>query len=191
MKKYFITIVFLIISTGLSAEEDYKDLDIGFGGGGPYAFIGGNISTNPIYHLNIFLGLGAGPEGHPPAVTTNETEYKFRWSAGIRYNILSAQKSLRPRITLYYGTNSIIEQLRKSDDGKILGKFTTFGKGLSIGAGMSWMWFKEKNFGMDLDITYGLTIDSYLPKDEVDKYFPINKKNPVLISLGLRYAFNI
>ncbi|MFH1052010.1 MAG: hypothetical protein V1779_13905 [bacterium] len=79
----------------------------------------------------------------------------------------------------------------KDEFGRILGKFSTFGHGISVGPGFSWMWFDKKNFGIDFDIYYGLTVDSYIPKEELERFFPIESKNPLMFSLGIRYAFDI
>ncbi len=192
MKKLIITIIVLLSSAKMSGlETNYKLFDLGLGWGGPYGVMGANISFNPINDANIFLGVGIGPEEYPPTSLGDKSEYKIRWSTGIKYYILPANKDLRPRLTVMYGPNSILTQIMKNETGRIIGTFTAFGYGISVGAGLSWMWFDDKNFGIDGDILYGLTSDSYIPKEELERFFPIESKNPLMFSLGIRYAFNI
>ncbi len=189
MKNKLILLFFLLSICNVSSKENNveKRFNIGAGWGGPYGFMGGNVDVNLISNLHSFVGLGIGPNELPSI--NEENSNKLRWAVGFRYHFLSWKNNFRPRATIYYGVNSYQEHKRIHESGYILGKFTSWGKGLSLGGGFLWMWFEDKRFGMDMDFYYALITDSYFSQDAEDKYYPIIDSYPFQLSLGLRYAF--
>lgn len=191
MKSVSIFVLMFLLTIPAVAEETSENMfDIGAGLGGAYGFIGLNADVCVIPNLNLFAGLGIGPAEKPQLSSEDRIENKIRWSVGIRYHFLNFDNNIRPRITVYYGINSYLEHIRKFNDGTLLGTFKAWGHGASVGGGFKWMFGKSKNIGFDFDLYYALSSDSFIDKDEIDKYYPISEKNKFYFSLGLRYAFD-
>lgn len=184
-------LLIIIISYSALSEDDkeYK-FDVGFGFGGNYGFTGINLDYLVLPNLNSFIGIGFAPTQIPPYVG-NKEEYRIRWAIGAKYHFLSSDNNIRPRVSLMYGINSLWEHNRKSEDGKYLGKFENYGRGLSIGIGFKWMMLFEKKLGFDVDIFYAITKESYIDDDDINKYYPKLSSTSFTGTFGIRYAFNL
>jgi len=172
-----IAIVILLSSSVLWAQEtappsyELKRNSIGLGFGIPYGISGLNIDVNIVQNLNVSIGAG-GTE-----------KVGFGYSAGFKYFLASIEEKLRPRVSAYYGINTVVETEYFSSDGSQTEKERS--AGFSFGAGIQVMYGKSKRNGFDFDFIFIITSDY----DEDYRESPSDKPNIISISLGYRHAF--
>lgn len=172
-----IAIVILLPSSVLWAQEtdppsyELKRNSIGLGFGIPYGILGLNLDVNIVQNLNLSIGTG-GTE-----------KVGFGYSAGFKYFLSSIEEKLRPRVSAYYGINTVIETEYISSDGSQTE--TESFAGFSFGAGIQIMCGKSKRNGFDFDFIFTATRGNY--KNDEGSYS--DEPNRVSISLGYRHTF--
>ncbi len=172
-----IALVISLSSSVLWAQETappsykFKRNSIGLGAGIPYGILGLNFDVNIVQNLNLSIGTG-GTE-----------KVGFGYSAGFKYFLASIEEKLRPRVSAYYGINTVIETEYFSSDGSQ--DETKSLEGFSFGAGIQVMYGKSKRNGFDFDFIFIVTRGDY----KYEGGSPSDKPNRVNISFGYRHAF--
>jgi hypothetical protein len=147
------------------SADHYKG-SCGFGLGIPYGLIGVNVDH--VLFGNVYISGGVGisiPVG-------------MGYSVGLKKYAFSRNRSFRPRLSAFYGTNAIVLH-----DG-----LNEAYQGISIGVGFQWMWGRHNSHGIDLDITSIVTTNwdkERLKKAGVD----FDDFNNQALSLGYRFSF--
>ena len=156
-----------------SSSGMVKKNSFGLGFGIPYGVLGINLDVNVAPNLNLSAGVGT--------TVLAGVGYNF----GIKYFFIPIERKFRPRISAYYGVNSMLVKeyigIDKEDEGEAY-------LGLSVGIGAQWMWGKTKSNGLDFDIMYLAT--SSLDVDELRKEgFDVEESGKVKFSIGYRHTF--
>ncbi|MBI4429610.1 MAG: hypothetical protein HY562_10880 [Ignavibacteriales bacterium] len=175
-----IVLTSLLSLSALSAQEDSvsyvepKKNSLGVGLGIPYGVLGANLDVNIVSTLYASMGIGTSALA---GVAHN---------VGLKYFVLPVSEAWRPRVSAFYGTNTLAEITIVSS-----GSSTTDRKkylGLSLGIGVQWMWGDAKSNGLDFDIIYiatrGLDIEGLR-----NQGFAIDEPTKVGFSLGYRHGF--
>jgi hypothetical protein len=160
----------------------YKTKGIyGFGLGVQYGVIGGSIELNaPFGYSSAFLGIG----------TTGFSG--LGWAVGTRFYPLDFSSKFLPRLTLCYGTNSILAIEKQSDFNLSDKKDYESGTGFSIGAGLKWLFGETHSWGMDFDIYYILntSLTDRLEELKNQGYIDMNGEEPKIdIAIGFVFTF--
>ncbi len=155
------------------SSSEMKKNSFGLGLGVPYGIFGANLDLNVAPNLNLSGGVGT--------TVFAGIGYNF----GLKYFFTPIEQTFRPRISAYYGVNSMVLKeyigWNKEDEGE---SYT----GISLGIGAQWMWGKTKSNGLDFDIIYLAT--SGIDVDELrDEGFDVEEPGKVKISIGYRHAF--
>ena len=113
---------------------------VGAGLGIPYGILGLNADLHAVDNVTVSAGIGSTIFAH------------VGYEAGLRYSLLSPDHLFRPRVSCFYGTNSVVyfdlrEDLKRSYSGVTLG----------IG---SQCVPRDTHIGVDFDI-YFLTMTNY------------------------------
>jgi len=167
-----------IYGTSYPAEIKEKRFEAGVGVGYLYGVFGINLEMNIVNNLGLVAGGGYAN--------------KFKWFAGAKYYFLPARFLVRPRITIGYGTNSMVEYrfFEQYENGHSTGTFTELDEGVLIGAGAKLMFGRKKTIGIDLDFTYGLT-HNFKPIKFPGKKITETKPQAFFFSVGFRYSFDL
>lgn len=174
-----IIIIIFLLSSVLWAQESVVDSELlkknsfGLGLGVPYGVLGINLDINCAPNINLSAGVG----------TTIFAGVGY--NIGLKYYLKSIENKFRPRISAYYGINSMVLKeyigSSKEDEGE---SYT----GFSIGFGAQWMWGMNKLNGLDFDIIYIAT--SGIDVDELRaEGFSVDEPGKIKISIGYRRAF--
>ncbi|MCK4427073.1 MAG: hypothetical protein KAW16_01165 [candidate division Zixibacteria bacterium] len=172
-------VMILLSSSMLWAQEPvessaiFKKNSFGVGLGIPYGVLGANVDVNIASNFNLSAGVGT-------------TVFAgIGYNIGLKYFFTPVERTFRPRVSGYYGVNSVVVKeyigIAKEDEGETY-------TGLSLGVGGQWMWGNTKSNGLDFDIIYIAT--SGLDVDELrDEGFDVEEPGKVKISIGYRRAF--
>lgn len=159
----------LLTTTTLAGPYEGKKVSMGVGLGVPYGVLGSSMDVNVAPNLDLTMGLG----------TTIFAGMGY--SFGVKYFLGSAQRNFRPRISAYYGTNSMFV------DGANTATAESY-TGFSLGLGSRWMWGQSKTAGIDFDViliaSTGLDIDKLKAQG-----YTVAEPGRVKISIGFRRAF--
>lgn len=175
MKKIILVLTFLLFASVSLAQDETSETpefdknSWGLGFGIPYGVLGANIDVNVVDNLNLSFGLGT--------TVIAGVGYNF----GFKYFFTSVENTMRPRILAFYGVNAVSS----------IGDDTETYTGLSIGAGLQWMWGESKSSGMDVDIIYVATT-GYDVDELEDRYggmYEIEEIGKVKLSIGYRHSF--
>jgi len=164
----------------------YDNASVGMGISIPYGSFGISSEYTPIkqefWHNFAFVtGLGM-----------NETVNRFFVNAGLRYYILEHEYQWRPRLTILYGNNAIINIADIRGDGE---RIKEAHHGLNIGVGLQWMIDRERRFGFDFDMVAIAYSTVYERLDELQKALGgkwiKEDEDPgrLKLSFGIRVAF--
>jgi len=174
MKKFLtVFMVLLFLSTLLNAAEktnnELKKHSFGIGFGVPYGGLGLNADFAMGSNFYISTGVGGG----------------FGFTGGIRYIFTSLEKTFRPRISLFYGNNSLAKVEYSYKDSE----YEEY-KGVTILLGAQWMFGHKKRHGFDFDVSHNLS-DDYNSNDFIGKPGVIKVTEPgkTSLSFGYRYSF--
>ncbi len=172
--------------------KKYNSGSVGIGLGIPYGYFGTNIELVPIQYkygelINIVANFG---------FTKNQL---FAFGGGLRFYALGSKSAVRPRITLMFGTNAIINQhiLVLLNKQNIRYNLDETHYGLTLGTGIRFLFGKEKRHGFDIDLNFVLysTINKRideLSKPDKNNIAVMNKDDkPFFLSFsaGYRFAF--
>jgi hypothetical protein len=127
--------------TGVISLIRYKFGSIGIGLGPQYGYVGANAEWEFWNYAGIYGGIGT--------IWGFETGY----NAGLNLYIFNKESYLRPKITIMYGTNNIIDEY-DYEQHKNINKVST---GFSIGLGTSFTIGEEGVIGMDATINFPIT----------------------------------
>lgn len=167
----------IIMAQTSSTPVEVKRHSIGLGWGIPYGGLGINLDANDPHFLALSIGVGTTVFSDMP-FKDYEVFDLIAYNAGIKCFFTSVEKPLRPRVSIYYGVNSI------SLHGNGQRNW-----GVSLGIGLQWMWGEAKSSGFDFDIIYIGTTDINVEGLPEGSYKRIEKTNEIKISIGLRRAF--
>ncbi len=142
---------------------EIKKNSFGLGLGVPYGVLGANLDVNVAPNLNLSAGIGT--------TVLAGIGYSF----GLKYFFMPIERTFRPRISAYYGVNTVVEYIGGGDNESYVG--------INLGIGTQWMWGKTKSNGLDLDIIYIATTG--LDAEEMG----IEEPSKVKLSIGYRHAF--
>lgn len=166
----FTALFWIFASTPSTADENHlnpnknaggqEELRIGIGAGIPYGILGFNLEARPIDYAGFSAGLGYA-KGEPG------------WSFGARAYPLGKKYRLSPRLGVYYGTVSILENWDDSKDTQ---------SGVSYGIGLDWRPERSARGSFDFDIIYIAT-------DTRIGYVEGDGGGDVKFSLGYGYNF--
>jgi hypothetical protein len=132
---------------------------VGAGFGVPYGTLGVNLEINALPYLSFSGGLGT-------------TIYAgVGWSVGARGYFRKPGPVWRPRISAFYGINSVYAEDLGNPNNKSY-------PGLTVGIGQIVLW---KRHGFDLDLMY--VVNSQIDKEHPEDYSKIK------INVGYRFAF--
>jgi hypothetical protein len=169
--------VLVVTSTAVAQDletspQTFKKNSIGVGVGIPYGVLGSNWDINIAPNLNVSGGFGT--------TVFAGMGYNF----GLKYFLRSVEHKFRPRVSGYYGVNSMIvvqNQFGITDDG-------TSYAGLSLGFGAQWMWGSSRTSGLDFDLMYILTrggFDDAL-SDLTTRGYEVSDPGKIKVSVGYR-----
>ncbi|MGA2298271.1 MAG: hypothetical protein ABSG15_12055, partial [FCB group bacterium] len=156
-------------------ESLRKYFAFGIGIGIPYSILGINAAFEPVPYINATLGIGT-PDFNSLA-----------WEVGIVGYFLDQDNFIRPRISIFYGTNAIMSY-GSYDYGS-----TTYESfpGFSVGVGIKTM--LGASHGTTLDIFYILPNKSASDRqNELERqgyYFNDSQPIPINISVGYQFSF--
>ncbi|MBC8479410.1 MAG: hypothetical protein H8D46_03005 [FCB group bacterium] len=166
----------LLGTTAFSQEmlnSDGKGNTYGFGLGIPYGVLGANMDYSIAQNLYLSAGIGS--------TVLDGVGYNI----GAKYFFRPATETFRPRVSAFYGINSILELDYSAVGGENETKTYT---GLSIGVGAQWMWGPNKSQGLDIDIIYFAT-QGWDLKELENQGFQFDEPADIGISIGYRRAF--
>ncbi len=148
-----------------------KIFTAGIGFGIPYGMFGINTEIEPIPHINLTIGVG----------TTILAG--IAWDIGIVGYILDQDKVIRPRLSLIYGTNAILQLDSQYDI-----DYESF-PGLSVGCGIKLQ--MGDNHGMTADLFYLLINGAEERQKELENmgYYFQDLGIPVKLSIGYQFSF--
>ena len=159
------------VSSVNEANSQYK-ASIGIGLGVSYGIFGMNGEF--FVHPNISLNAGIGTAIFITPI----------FDAGGKIYFNSATNKWRPRLSVYYGTNSIIVHDGTGYLPKISNKYNNF----SFGLGQAWVFSSGKQ-GLDLDIIYLI----HNMEEELEKYenmgYDFDFKSPGHFKINIGYRF--
>lgn len=144
----------------------------GIGLGIPYGVLGINLDLKIDDYVNLSVGVGS-------------TVFAgLGYSAGMKYFMTSPARMVRPRLSAYYGTNTIFVKeyvgLDKDGEGETY-------SGLTIGFGFLFMMGETRSNGFDIDVMYNVTT-SFDADEKRSQGFVFDEPNHVKFSIGYRHA---
>jgi hypothetical protein len=143
----------------------------GLGLGIPYGVLGCNVDREIAPNLHLTGGIG----------TTILAGVGY--NAGLKYYLVPPGQSFRPRVSAYYGINSMVYV-----EGPWGYEESESYTGLTLGVGAQWMWGKTQSNGIDFDIMYIAT--SSWDLDELERYgIEVEEPGNIKISIGWRHAY--
>jgi hypothetical protein len=150
-----------------------KSVSIGIGYGIPYGILGINTEIEPVKYLNFTSGIG----------TTIFAG--LAWNVGAVGYFLDQDSYIRPRISLFYGTNSMLGYDSWNSSNDIYESFP----GLSLGAGLKIM--LGESSATTLDLIYLLTNGASDRQKELEKvgYRFEEVGIPIKLSAGYQFSF--
>ncbi|MBN2382756.1 hypothetical protein JXQ70_07725 [bacterium] len=166
-------------TTGMALENS-----VGIGYGLPYGVLGVNADLKLFQNLYMTLGMGT-------VLVSDDIAYNL----GLRYFFFGPEKSIRPRITVMFGANSIVEvdmwdrgpdnEWDTADDFVDESEWRRY-QGWTAGAGVQWNFGATKKYGLDLDVMYNFY--SQLDVDEIEEkdHETADEPDDVSVSLGFR-----
>lgn len=161
-----------------SSSQSGNAGSIGLGAGMPYGGIGINLDYN-LDRITLSAGIGS------IVVYDDSPGYAF----GIRYNLREMNNTWIPRLSIFYGTNSVL----KIEYYDWYSHYTNYElyTGLNIGFGQQWKWGKTKKHGMDLDLMYIVTSDVFEDCDDLEDvgFYVERRPSRIVMSIGYRYNF--
>jgi hypothetical protein len=145
-----------------SPSDAFFSSSWGVGFGLPYGVLGINVDGRLVENLHLSLGIGwtilSGGAGN----------------FGLKYFLLPVENNFRPRLSLYYGINTIANENPYM--------------GFSFGVGSQWMWGQTKSDGLDFDIIFILS-SSFDTSGYTSKRFQFIKYgSPFKIAVGYRHG---
>ena len=171
-------LVFLLQASGLFADDldlvepsEMPNNSVASGAGIPYGGLGGNLELRIVSGLRFSTGLGsmlcAG----------------VGWSLGLRYYPVGSTSHFSPRVSVYYGTNSVLEKMNLSNGETRCETHI----GTTIGAGTEIFFGRAKRHGLDFEILYIADYDSTIDK-AIERISNEDQNSRFKISLGYRFA---
>ena len=152
--------LFIAVPDFSAAEERTQ---VGLGIGIPYGGIGGNVEHHVIDHLAFTGGAGYVPDN-------------FAWNVGARIYFVGLKKKFRPRFSILYGVNDVVDLKERSHD--------TF-EGFTLGLGFEHRYWKK--WGWNVDFTWNdedRAVENLQSEGKGDRY-----GSDVKGSLGFTYRF--
>ncbi|MFC1849080.1 hypothetical protein ACFL27_02625 [candidate division CSSED10-310 bacterium] len=183
-----IVLLTIFIPATLFAEGSDTDRinSVGLGYGIQYGIAGLNVDLHLVQNLYVSMGLG-----------TIMVSEDFAYNLGFKYYFLSPDSAIRPRVSLFFGSNDIVEVdiMARGEDGEwgTADDFVDESEwrrypGWTIGAGLQWMLGESKRHGLDLDVYYiawsTLDVDEMETKDHEFTDEPAD----VGFAIGYRFA---
>ena len=170
----------LTIEVGDIAQVETLDRSskgaIGAGLGVPYGILGANAEYEVGKNLYISGGIGT--------TILAGTGY----SIGLRYYLKEAGNSWRPRLSAFYGTNSVLDVVAFGGD-----DFQEQYSGLALGIGQKWLLGERHRQGIDLDLMFLATRGDF--DDDADMLEEMGYEvddigaGKIKFSVGYRYNF--
>jgi hypothetical protein len=181
MKRTMATVMMvLLMATALQAGETQdsplvnKQHSVGLGFGIPYGVLGTNADFGLHPNLSFSVGMGT--------TVLAGLGYNF----GMKFFLNPPTESFRPRLSAYYGVNSmIVTETWGHYVGASNGQSFT---GLTLGLGSQWMWGRSRSNGLDFDIMYIATTGADFNEMERDGLIA-SQPSRIKISIGYRRAF--
>jgi hypothetical protein len=162
-----LTILILMVSPVMATVDSW-----GVGVGIPYGAIGANLDCNIIPDvLDLSLGVGVYPWADDLA-----------HNIGLKLYFASKEKSFRPRLSCYYGTNTYVEEPSWFSD-----EYTAY-NGVTIGIGASVAFGRTHRHGLDFDLMYIASTKADLD-DLKTRGYDTSDANDINISIGYRHFF--
>lgn len=163
--------MFILGSSAVLAEEIAKN-SWGVGIGIPYGIVGVNLDRNVLPNTDLSLGLGTN--------LYDDVAYNF----GVKYYLASEEKCFRPRISCYYGVNTVVTE--KNYFG-LVNNSTNY-NGLSLGVGANVSWGSTRRHGLDFDLIYIASTEADTERLKAEGYDLQNEKD-IKVSVGYRRRF--
>ncbi len=160
-----VSLMLIMFSSTVVAEESKNSW--GVGAGIPYGITGVNVDYNIIANLDFSFGVGINPLSG------------FCYSIGGKLHFASNEKKFRPRISCYYGTNTMVEEPDDIDD------FTNY-DGVTAGVGARIAFGKQH--GLDFDLMYIVSTEADIDELE-DEGYDVSGMDDIKISVGYRRVF--
>jgi len=180
MKIFIVLVTFLLLvqSPGLFADDwdleepqEMPQNSIASGAGIPYGGIGGNLEMKIVSGLRLSAGFGS------------MLYAGVGWNLGLRYYPIRSSSHFSPRISVYYGTNSVLEKFNLSSGESEHETHT----GATIGVGTEVFFGRAKQHGMDFEILYIVDYDSTIDR-MLDEISTGDQDSRFKVSVGYRFA---
>lgn len=137
---------------------------IGAGYGIGYGILGVNLEINTFPGLALTAGLGTA------------LFFDYAYAVGAKWYFLPSAKNWRPRISVYYGTNTLVIV----DDLESGTEYAYTAVGVTTGIGIQRMWGDAKRNGIDFDLLF---VVSTTATEKVETW------NRFKLQTGYRFAF--
>jgi hypothetical protein len=142
----------------------------GAGVGIPYGLMGVNVDYNIISNLDVSFGIGVNPLSG------------LCYNMGEKLHLASEEKRFRPRISCYYGTNTIVEE-----PGFLSDDYTNY-NGVTAGVGARIFFGATQQHGLDFDLLYIISTEADIDQLEAEGY-DVSGMDDIKISIGYRRFF--
>ncbi|MCX6827686.1 MAG: hypothetical protein NT002_00140 [candidate division Zixibacteria bacterium] len=149
-------------------KADSRTVTMGVGFGVPYGVLGTNTDISFSDNFSSSMGLGT--------TILSGMAYNF----GMRFFLAQPASTFRPRISAFYGVNSIIES-----GSFLIDEYESF-EGITLGFGAEMMFGSSKANGLDFDIMY-IATTGYDADELRSRGYEVS--GGAKISLGYRHAF--
>lgn len=156
--------------TGVSEEPPYNSIASGVGV--PFGGIGGNLELRIVPGVRVAAGLGT------------MVGAGLGWSFGLRYYPVRSFSRVSPRLSVYYGTNSVLKVMNPNATARA--DFETY-NGLTFGVGSEVYFGSRKTHGIDFEVLYVADYDSEIDR-LIEQDLIRDRDSDLQVSVGYRIA---
>lgn len=144
MKEFLVLGLVLVMLVLIASPVLAEGGSWGVGFGIPYGVMGVNLDYNIISNFDLSLGLGISPLSG------------FAYNIGGKLYLASEEKSFRPRVSYYYGTNTTVDETGYYD---FVDKYTNY-NGVTAGIGATVYFGQSSSRGLDFDLLFRVSTEA-------------------------------
>ena len=172
MKRIITLGLFLVIMMVMVSPVSAKGGSFGVGWGLPYGIMGGNLDYNILSNFDLSIGLGVSPLSG------------FSFNLGGKLYLRSEEENFRPRVSCYYGTNTMVDETGYFD---LEDDYKNY-NGVTAGIGFSVYFGSLGRRGLEVDLLYRVSTEADIDGLEAQGY-DTEGIEKVTMSIGYRQKF--